>query len=143
SLSGLDVQVDLVPRLFEIVGPKVTMHSLEGVALLGLPPARRITGLSRVLKRALDVTVSAVAICVAAPLMVFIAWRVKRDSPGPIFFRQVRLGGGMREFTALKYRTMKVDTDQEEHRRYIRETAKASVATNANGLFKLERKDAI
>jgi lipopolysaccharide/colanic/teichoic acid biosynthesis glycosyltransferase len=38
---------------------------------------------------------------------------------------------------------MKVDTDQEEHRRYIREVAAAGAATNANGLFKLERTDAI
>jgi len=143
DLSGADVQVDLVPRLFEMVGPNVTVHSLEGLALFGLPPAKRFTSSSRLLKRALDVAVSAVALFLAAPLMAFIAWRVKHDSPGPVFFRQVRLGLGMREFTALKFRTMKVDTDQDEHRKYIQEVAEAGVATNANGLFKLERKDAI
>ena len=45
----------------------------------------------------------------------------------------------MREFTALKFRTMKVDTDQEEHRRYIQEIASQARSTNGNGLYKLER----
>jgi lipopolysaccharide/colanic/teichoic acid biosynthesis glycosyltransferase len=75
--------------------------------------------------------------------MAYFAWRIKRDSPGPVFFRQTRLGMGMREFTALKFRTMKVDTDQDEHRRYIKEIAGGAVSTNGNGLFKLERRDAI
>ncbi len=143
ELSDLDVQVDIVPRLFEIVGPSVTMHSVEGLALVGLPPAKRVSETSRLLKRAFDVTASAVGLLLAAPVMVFIAWRIKRDSPGPVFFRQVRLGSGMREFTALKFRTMKIGTDQDEHRRYIRKVAEAGSATNGNGLFKLERTDAI
>lgn len=144
KLSDLGVQVDVVPRLFEMLGPSVTLHSVEGLALVGLPPTQRVSNVSRLLKRALDLVLSALALCIAAPVMAFIAWRVKRDSPGPVFFRQVRLGVGMREFTALKFRTMKVGTDQDEHRRYIIEVGESSeVATNGNGLFKLERGDAI
>jgi len=49
----------------------------------------------------------------------------------------------MTEFTALKFRTMKQDTDQEEHRRYIRLASAEGAEPGANGLFKLERGDAI
>ena len=40
SLRGHDVQFDLVPRLFELVGPRVDVHTVEGLPLVGLPPAR-------------------------------------------------------------------------------------------------------
>jgi lipopolysaccharide/colanic/teichoic acid biosynthesis glycosyltransferase len=80
---------------------------------------------------------------VTAPLFTYIAWRIKRDSPGPVFFRQVRLGQNQREFTALKFRTMKVDVDTSKHREYIARTMDPKVAPRGNGLYKLEREDAI
>ncbi len=142
GLTDLDVQVDVVPRLFELVGPKVSVHRVEGLPLVGLPPAR-LTPSSRFLKRAVDIGGAALCLAVTSPLFAFIAWRIKRDSPGPVFFRQTRLGIDMREFTALKFRTMKQNTDQEEHRRYIRSIAAEGAEMGANGLFKLERNDAI
>ncbi len=142
DVADLDVQVDVVPRLFELVGPKVNVHSIEGLALVGVSPAR-LTPVSRSFKRAIDVLVSAAALLALAPLFAYIAWRIKRDSSGPVLFRQARLGLHMREFTTLKFRTMKVDTDQEEHRRYVREISRSGNGTNGNGLFKLERLDAI
>jgi exopolysaccharide biosynthesis polyprenyl glycosylphosphotransferase len=142
TVGDLDVQVDVVPRLFELVSPKVSVHSVEGLPLVGVPPAR-LTPAARLVKRAIDVVVSAAALFALLPAFAYFAWRIKRDSSGPVFFRQTRLGLGMREFTALKFRTMKVDTDQDEHRAYIREIAQSGAATNGNGLFKLERRDAI
>ena len=142
DVADLDVQVDVVPRLFELVGPKVNVHSIEGLPLVSVSPARW-TPVSRTFKRAIDVVFSAAALFALAPLFAYIAWRIKRDSAGPVFFRQVRLGLHMREFTTLKFRTMKVDTDQEEHRRYIQEISQSGASTNGNGLFKLERRDAI
>jgi len=61
SIKDLDVQVDIVPRLFELVGPGVGIHSVEGLPLVGLPPMR-LSHSSRLLKRALDLIVSAIAI---------------------------------------------------------------------------------
>jgi exopolysaccharide biosynthesis polyprenyl glycosylphosphotransferase len=142
SLSDDDVQIDVVPRLFDIVGPKVSIHTVEGLPLVGLPPAR-LSRSSTIVKRAVDVVVSATALLVTAPLFAFIAWRVKRDSQGPVFFRQPRLGMNMQEFTALKFRTMKVDTDETPHREYIGRSSRSGVGTNGNGLFKLDRSEAI
>jgi lipopolysaccharide/colanic/teichoic acid biosynthesis glycosyltransferase len=68
---------------------------------------------------------------------------IKRDSPGPVFFRQRRLGRDMKEFTALKFRTMRVDCDDGPHREYIKQTMSPQAEVGANGLYKLAREDAV
>ena len=75
--------------------------------------------------------------------MAYIALRIKLGSPGPVFFRQIRLGEGMREFPFLKFRTMYLGTDDEEHRRYIESSMDRKAASDDNGLFKLERAGAV
>ncbi len=107
ELRKLDVQIDVVPRLFEIVGPKAGIHTFEGLALVGLPPAR-ISPSSRLLKRALDYVVALAMLVLLAPVMLLIALAIRLDSPGPVLFRQRRLGRDMRPFTVLKFRTMRV-----------------------------------
>jgi exopolysaccharide biosynthesis polyprenyl glycosylphosphotransferase len=139
KLRDLDVQIDVVPRFFELVGATVSIHSLEGLPLLGLPPAR-LARSSRLIKRCVDVTFAAAAVVLTAPLFAYIALRIKHESSGPVFFRQVRLGQGMREFTVLKFRTMYEDTSDSDHREYIRESMSSQAPVNGNGLFKLERK---
>jgi exopolysaccharide biosynthesis polyprenyl glycosylphosphotransferase len=138
SLRALSVQIDIVPRLYELVGPKVEIHSVEALALVGLSPAR-ISPSSQLIKRTLDVVVASLGLLLAAPLFLVIALWIKRDSPGPVFFRQTRLGTNMREFTTLKFRTMRVGTDDEAHRAYIRRTMSADASVEAHGMFKLDR----
>jgi exopolysaccharide biosynthesis polyprenyl glycosylphosphotransferase len=141
-LRDLPVQLDLVPRLYELVDLGAAMHWVEGMPLLGVPrtsPTR--AALST--KRALDVVGAGAMLIVAAPLMAFIAVRIRLDSPGPILFRQTRLGANMKEFTTLKFRTMKVDTDQAAHRAYIEQSMSPTAVSNANGLFKLDQAAAI
>ena len=111
SLIDLDVQIDIVPRLFEVLGPGTLLHTLEGSVLLGLPPHRLASG-ARLLKRATDVVLSAVALLVLAPFLATIALLIKRDSPGPVFFLQVRMGRGGRTFSICKFRTMIADADR-------------------------------
>jgi len=142
ELRKLDVQIDVVPRLFEIVGPKAGIHTFEGLALVSLPPSQ-ISPSSRLLKRALDYVVALTMLVVLAPVIALIAVAVRCDSPGPVLFRQRRLGLDMRSFTVLKFRTMRVDTDQEEHRRYIESTLGHDASPNTNGLYKLDRSSSV
>jgi exopolysaccharide biosynthesis polyprenyl glycosylphosphotransferase len=141
-LSARGVQVDLVPRLFEVVGPRVVVHSVEGLPLIGLPPVR-LTPSSRLLKRSLDVVVASLGLLFTAPLFGIIAVLIRRDSAGPVLFRQTRLGLGRRKFTALKFRTMRVDTDEAAHKEFIRRTMGSRATAEANGLYKLDRTDAV
>ncbi|MDX6452425.1 MAG: hypothetical protein QOH16_2474 [Gaiellaceae bacterium] len=138
SLRALNVQIDIVPRLFELVGPKVEVHSVEALALVGLSPAR-LSPSSRLIKRALDVIISSIGLVLALPLFLAIAMWIKRESPGPVFFRQTRLGTNMREFTTLKFRTMHVGTSDAVHRDYIRRTMSATAEAEGHGMFKLDR----
>ncbi len=111
SLKDLDVQVDIVPRLFEIVGPNVGMHTVGGLPLVGLPPLR-LSRSSGLMKRAMDVALSATGLLVLAPLLAILALAVKLTSPGSVFFRQVRMGAGEQTFRIYKFRTMSADADE-------------------------------
>ncbi len=143
QLRAFPVQIDLVPRLFDLVGPHMTVHSVEGLPLLGLPP-NHASPTARMLKRALDIAASALALTVLAPLFFYIALRIRLDSDGPIFFRQTRLGTNMKEFTALKFRTMKVGTDDAIHLAAIRQSSsRVTSAEESAGMYKLERADAV
>lgn len=142
SLRALNVQIDIVPRLFELVGPKVDVHSVEALALVGLSPAR-LSPSSRLVKRTIDVVIASLALVFTLPLFVAIAFWIKRDSPGPVLFRQTRLGSNMREFTTLKFRTMHLGTNDAEHRAYIRRTMLATADVEAHGMFKLDRAGSI
>jgi exopolysaccharide biosynthesis polyprenyl glycosylphosphotransferase len=141
-LRPLGVQIDLVPRLFDVIGPRVTVHAIEGLPLIGLPAGTR-PRLSLAIKRVIDIVVSGLALIALAPLLAFIALRIRHDSPGPAFFRQTRLAQGMKEFTVLKFRTMKMDTDPAAHREYISRAMTIAAQANENGLFKLDRSDAV
>ena len=70
------------PRLFEVMPPNVEVHSVEGIALLGLRPVR-LGVAGRAVKRLIDVVGSACLLILTAPLFAVIAWRIRRGSPGP------------------------------------------------------------
>src|SRR5207248_6058767 len=142
SLRHLGVQIDVVPRLFEILGPSFDIHTVEGLPLVGLPPMR-ISRSSRWLKRAVDVIGASIGLLLTLPIFAYAAWRIRRESPGAVFFRQRRLGMNMQEFTALKFRTMNANTDQTEHREYIKQVMHSSALPNRNGIYKLDRSDAV
>jgi lipopolysaccharide/colanic/teichoic acid biosynthesis glycosyltransferase len=142
SLRDRDIQVDIVPRLYELVGPHVKVHTVESLPLVGLPTVKRFP-FSRTLKRTGDVVGALVGLLLTAPFFAYAAWRIRRESPGPVIFRQERLGKGMRPFTVLKFRTMRVDTDDSVHREFIKQTMDASAAPAQNGLYKLDRDDAV
>jgi exopolysaccharide biosynthesis polyprenyl glycosylphosphotransferase len=110
TLRDLDVQIDIVPRLFEVISPSLEIHTVEGIPLVALPPAR-LARSSRLLKRAADLATSLVALVLLAPLFLLVAIAIKRDSPGPVFFRQIRMGRGDRTFPIIKFRTMIADAD--------------------------------
>ena len=110
SLRDLNVQIDLVPRFHELVSPRAGIHAIEGIPLLGLAPA----GLSRssaFLKRAMDVVVATFGLVMLSPLLALIALAIKLDSPGPVLFRQTRIGRGGRSFRLHKFRTMTADAE--------------------------------
>jgi exopolysaccharide biosynthesis polyprenyl glycosylphosphotransferase len=139
SLVPLGVQIDIVPRLFEAVGQESNVHTVEGLPVLTLAQ-RQSSRLSVTLKRLIDVVGGALILLVMAPVLAAIALAIKLDSRGPVLFRQIRLGMGMREFAMLKFRTMRSGTEDGPHRAYLRKIMDVKAAPlPTNHLYKLDR----
>ena len=86
-LPALGVQVDIVPRFYEALGPNASLTSLEGVQLVSMPPTQLSRG-ALLLKRAFDVVVASILLLLLWPVLLVIALWIKRDSPGPVLFRR-------------------------------------------------------
>jgi lipopolysaccharide/colanic/teichoic acid biosynthesis glycosyltransferase len=82
-------------------------------------------------KRAMDVVGAALLLLVLAPLFLVLAVAIVIDSGRPVFFRQVRLGRGLREFRVLKFRTMKADATSDMHMDYIAKLATGQADENS------------
>jgi exopolysaccharide biosynthesis polyprenyl glycosylphosphotransferase len=106
-----DVRVSIVPRLFELVTWQSRLEELQGLTVMDVAPPRH-GPVSRATKRALDIAVSAFMIFVQLPLIALVAGAIKATSPGPVFFRQDRVGYKGQVFRIFKFRTMVVGADQ-------------------------------
>jgi exopolysaccharide biosynthesis polyprenyl glycosylphosphotransferase len=129
TLKAVGVRVSVLPRMLEVVGSSVEFDDLHGVTLMGV---RRfdLTRSSATLKRAFDVLGASLGLLAISPLMIAFAIAVKLDSPGPVFFRQLRVGRHGRRFYMLKFRTMVQDADSMKESLRARNEAQ-------EGLFKI------
>jgi exopolysaccharide biosynthesis polyprenyl glycosylphosphotransferase len=109
-LNDVGIQVDVVPRFYAVIAPGVDIHTAGGVSLISLPPLR-LPRSTLVLKRGVDIVGSALALFFLAPVFLLIAALIKRDSPGPVFFRQERICGNDSSFRMWKFRTMTADAE--------------------------------
>jgi exopolysaccharide biosynthesis polyprenyl glycosylphosphotransferase len=109
-LQDQRVQVDIVPRMFEVLGTSAQLHAIEGIPLVGLA-LPRLSSSSRFLKRSFDVVGATFGLVLLSPVFLAAALAIKLDSRGPVFFRQVRMGEDERTFRIFKFRTMVVDAE--------------------------------
>jgi exopolysaccharide biosynthesis polyprenyl glycosylphosphotransferase len=106
------VQVRIVPDLFQIALSSVVVDNLDGIPLLGVrEPA--LSDWQIFFKRSSDVVLSAAALILLAPVFGALALAIKLDSPGPVIFRQTRVGRNHGHFTCFKFRTMCADAEQQ------------------------------
>jgi exopolysaccharide biosynthesis polyprenyl glycosylphosphotransferase len=127
--KAVGVRVSVLPRMFEVVGAAVEFDDVNGLTMLGVRRFGLVRS-SRLLKRAFDILAASVGLLVVAPVMAAIAVAIRLDSPGPVFFRQPRVGRDGRHFRIFKYRSMVVDADADKDR--LRELNEAGT-----GLFKI------
>jgi lipopolysaccharide/colanic/teichoic acid biosynthesis glycosyltransferase len=94
-------------------------------------------------RRSLDLFVATILLLLAVPLVTSIALAIRIDSKGPVFFRQRRVGRGRREFTMLKFRTMRSDADATRHRKYVQTLIDGDGHPERGRLYKLSVDDRI
>ena len=109
---GDKILVKIIPDMYDIMLGKVKMNHVFGAVLIeieqGLMPRYQ-----RLLKRFFDIFASLFALILLSPLYLYIAIRTKMSSPGPIFFRQERIGHGGKPFIILKFRSMYVGAESD------------------------------
>jgi lipopolysaccharide/colanic/teichoic acid biosynthesis glycosyltransferase len=100
------------------------------------PPTHRKPGYP--LKRTFDIIGALVALVVLSPLMLGVALAIKLTSPGPVIFRQARIGLGGVPFTFYKFRSMRTDNDDREHREYVARLIDGKLQAPTDGQFKMK-----
>ena len=110
KLQG-QVPVSEIPRYFELHNWRSEAEELHGLTLMHLPSAS-LGPTARIMKRVIDSVLATTALVVASPVLFAIALAIKLDTPGPVFFRQERVGRGGAPFRIFKFRSMSADAWQ-------------------------------
>ena len=111
-LEGENVNVKIIPDVYDILAGSVKMTSIFGAPLIAIDqeimPAWQLS-----LKRVMDITISAIALLLLSPVILTLMVLVKMSSPGGIFFLQERIGLKGQPFKIIKFRTMVKDAEKD------------------------------
>jgi exopolysaccharide biosynthesis polyprenyl glycosylphosphotransferase len=110
ELQDVDVDLQITSGTLGLMASRMIVQSVAGVPLLYV----RRTGMDRAqrtLKRTIDIAGSLAGLIVLGPLLAAVAVWIKRDSPGPVIFKQVRAGRDGEPSTRFKFRTMAADAE--------------------------------
>ncbi|MDI3213089.1 sugar transferase [Arthrobacter sp. AL12] len=110
ELAARDVGMILAPALTDIAGPRIHTQPVAGLPLIHVSTPK-LTGGKKVAKRTFDVIGAGLLLVLLAPVFLAVAGLVKLTSPGPIFYKQERIGLRGTTFSMLKFRSMTADAD--------------------------------
>ena len=111
ELEGTAARIKVIPDMYDILSGSVKMTSIFGTPLIEVNP-EIMPAWQFSLKRVIDIAISAVALIVLSPMLLIIAAAVKWSGPGPIFFRQQRIGKHGLPFFIYKFRSMVNDAER-------------------------------
>jgi exopolysaccharide biosynthesis polyprenyl glycosylphosphotransferase len=111
ALEQRGIELIVSPGIIEVAGPRISVRPVAGLSLLHLERPS-VSGGPHLMKAVFDRVVALGIVAVLSPLLIGLALAVKLSSPGPVLFRQQRVGRAGAEFTMLKFRSMYVDAEQ-------------------------------
>ncbi|MBI3537897.1 MAG: undecaprenyl-phosphate glucose phosphotransferase [Chloroflexi bacterium] len=106
------ITTKIVPDLLQLSLSAVAIDEVGGVPLVTAREIK-IGAVNSVIKRLMDISLGAIFLALAAPVMFFIALLIRLDSPGPVIFSHTRIGRGGRKFIIHKFRSMSVAAEEE------------------------------
>ncbi|RKR89391.1 Undecaprenyl-phosphate galactose phosphotransferase WbaP/exopolysaccharide biosynthesis polyprenyl glycosylphosphotransferase [Micromonospora pisi] len=110
QLEGSGIDLVVAPQLTDIAGPRVHIRPIEGLPLLHVEEPT-LSGPALLAKNLLDRVAAGLGLLMLSPLFIAIALAIRISDPGPVFFRQPRVGHEGRTFRVWKFRTMYVDAE--------------------------------
>ncbi|MDT5038655.1 MAG: hypothetical protein QOE03_3840 [Micromonosporaceae bacterium] len=110
QLEGTGVDLVVAPQLTDIAGPRVHIRPVEGLPLLYVEEPT-LSGLAWLVKNLIDRLVALLGLILALPLFIVVAIAIQLSDPGPVFFRQARVGREGGTFRVWKFRTMYTDAE--------------------------------
>ena len=110
ALADMQVKMIMAPALTDIAGPRIHTQPVAGLPLIHVSTPNLGNG-QRILKRAFDLAGAVILLGVLSPVLVVVAAVVRIDSPGPVLFKQERVGAGGGGFKMYKFRSMVVDAE--------------------------------
>ena len=113
------VDIRVVPDVLQYYVMKAGIEDLDGLPMINLTQIP-LQGLNQIVKRAFDIFGSTLLLMATSWLFPIIAWRIKREDGGPVFFSQVRMGMDGRSFELFKFRSMTTDAEGEGEERWTR-----------------------
>lgn len=113
------VDIKVVPDVLQYYVMKAGIEDLDGLPMINLTQIP-LQGLNQIVKRAFDIFGSTLLLMATSWLFPIIAWRIKREDGGPVFFSQVRMGMDGRSFELFKFRSMTTDAEGEGEERWTR-----------------------
>jgi exopolysaccharide biosynthesis polyprenyl glycosylphosphotransferase len=111
ELEGTQVRIKIIPDMYDIMAGSVKMTSIFGAPLIEVNP-QIMPAWQFALKRLVDIVFSGVALVLLSPFLLVLAVLVKTSSPGPVFFRQERIGRHGKPFKIIKFRSMYCDAEK-------------------------------
>lgn len=111
QLSHRHVIIKITPDLYDIISGSVKTSNVFGAVLIEIYP-ELMPDWQRVIKRALDIFISTSVLVLISPLYLFAAIKVKLSSPGPIFYKQERIGLYGKPFWIFKFRSMMMNAEE-------------------------------
>jgi exopolysaccharide biosynthesis polyprenyl glycosylphosphotransferase len=113
------VDIKVVPDVLQYYVMKAGIEDLDGLPLINLTQIP-LQGLNQIVKRIFDIVGSSLLLLATSWLFPIVAWRIKREDGGPVFFSQVRMGMDGRSFELFKFRSMSTDAEGEGEERWTR-----------------------
>jgi exopolysaccharide biosynthesis polyprenyl glycosylphosphotransferase len=108
--EGLNTEIMMIPDLLELMTSRVRIKELHGIPFIKIK-AVPLTTWNLIVKRTFDMAASAFFLLITSPIIAVIALLVKLDSPGPVFYRQERVGLDGKPFRLIKFRTMHINAE--------------------------------
>lgn len=108
------IRTQIIPDYYKYIPARPYVEEVEGLPIINIRYVPLDNVINRLIKRMFDIVVSLICIVTFSPIMLFTAVMIKLTSPGPIFYKQERVGLNRKNFMMYKFRSMKVQTKGED-----------------------------